>query len=87
LPVVGKRTLVEQIAQHPAAADTRAPRPGGASTAGVPRLQREDIAAQPSGSQDFRVITDLPEPTAKLHQVVGVDTAEQLAAKEYGTSG
>ena len=36
--------------------------------------------------QDFRVTTDLPEPTAKLHQVVSGDTAEQLAAKEYGSS-
>jgi hypothetical protein len=36
--------------------------------------------------QDFRVTTDLPEPTAKLHQVVGGDTAEQLAVKEYGSS-
>jgi hypothetical protein len=36
--------------------------------------------------QDFRITTELPEPTAKLHQVVGGDTAEQLAAKEYGSS-
>ncbi len=34
--------------------------------------------------QDFRVTTELPEPTAKLHQVISGDTAEQLAAKEYG---
>jgi hypothetical protein len=37
-------------------------------------------------AQDFRVTTDLPEPTAKLHQVVSGDTAEQLAAREYGSS-
>jgi hypothetical protein len=36
--------------------------------------------------QDFRVTTELPEPTAKLHQVVGGDTAEQLAVKEYSSS-
>jgi len=36
--------------------------------------------------QDFRVTTELPEPTAKLHQVVSGDTAEQLAAQEYGSS-
>jgi hypothetical protein len=36
--------------------------------------------------QNFRITTELPEPTAKLHQVVGGDTAEQLAAKEYGSS-
>jgi hypothetical protein len=36
--------------------------------------------------QDFRVTTDLPEPTSKLHQVVAGDTAEQLAVKEYGSS-
>ena len=36
--------------------------------------------------QDSRVTTELPEPTAKLHQVVRGDTAEHLAAKEYGGS-
>ena len=36
--------------------------------------------------QDFRVTTDLPEPTAKLHQLVAGDTAEQLAVKEYGSA-
>jgi hypothetical protein len=36
--------------------------------------------------QDFRVTTELPEPTAKLHQVIGGDTAEQLAAQEYGSA-
>jgi hypothetical protein len=36
--------------------------------------------------QDFRVTTDLPEPTAKLHQVVSGDTAEKLAAQEYASS-
>jgi len=36
--------------------------------------------------QDVRVTIDLPEPTAKLHQVIGGDTAEQLAAKEYGSA-
>jgi hypothetical protein len=36
--------------------------------------------------QDFRVTTNLPEPTAKLHQVVSGDTAEQLAANAYGSS-
>jgi len=33
--------------------------------------------------QHGRVNTELPEPTAKLHQVVGGDTAEQLAVQEY----
>jgi hypothetical protein len=36
--------------------------------------------------QNLRVNTDLPEPTAKLHQIVSGDTAEKLAAKEYGGS-
>jgi hypothetical protein len=36
--------------------------------------------------QHGRVNTDLPEPTAKLHQVVSGDTAEKLAAREYGSS-
>ncbi|HEX3474476.1 MAG TPA: hypothetical protein VHT91_05510 [Kofleriaceae bacterium] len=36
--------------------------------------------------QELRVTTALPEPTAKLHQVVGGDTAEQLATNEYGSS-
>ena len=36
--------------------------------------------------QHFRVNTDLPEPTAKLHQVVGGDTPERLAVNEYGSS-
>lgn len=35
--------------------------------------------------QDVRVARDLPEPTAKLHQVIGGETAEQLAAKAYGS--
>jgi len=33
--------------------------------------------------QHGRVNTDLPEPTARLHQVVGGDTAEKLAVQEY----
>ena len=36
--------------------------------------------------QHFRVNTDLPEPTAKLHQVVDSDTPEKLAVNEYGSS-
>jgi len=36
--------------------------------------------------QHGRVNTDLPEPTAKLHQVVSGDTAEKLAAQAYGGS-
>lgn len=36
--------------------------------------------------QGDRVNVNLPEPTAKLHQVVSGDTAEKLAAKEYGSS-
>jgi hypothetical protein len=36
--------------------------------------------------QDFRITTNLPEPTAKLHQVVSGDTAEKLAVKEFGKS-
>jgi hypothetical protein len=34
--------------------------------------------------QGIRVNVNLPEPTAKLHQVVGGDTVERLSAKEYG---
>lgn len=34
--------------------------------------------------QGFRVTTDLPEPTARLHQVRSGDTAEKLAAEEFG---
>lgn len=33
--------------------------------------------------QDFRVTTDLPEPTAKLHQIKSGDTAEGLAVREF----
>jgi hypothetical protein len=36
--------------------------------------------------QDFRVTTQLPEPTAKLHQVLSADTVEQLAVQEYGSA-
>ncbi|HET7502562.1 MAG TPA: DUF4157 domain-containing protein [Kofleriaceae bacterium] len=36
--------------------------------------------------QGSRVTVELPEPTAKLHQVVSGDTAERLAVKEYGSS-
>jgi hypothetical protein len=36
--------------------------------------------------QDFRITTELPEPTAKLHQVIGGETAEQLASQEYGSA-
>jgi hypothetical protein len=36
--------------------------------------------------QNFRVTTELPEPTAKLHQVASNDTAEKLAVNEYGAS-
>lgn len=36
--------------------------------------------------QKFRVATDLPEPLAKLHQVVSGDTAEKLAVQEYKTA-
>jgi hypothetical protein len=36
--------------------------------------------------QDFRVTTELPEPTAKLYQVIGGETAEQLATQEYGSA-
>lgn len=36
--------------------------------------------------QDFRVNTDLPEPTAELHQVVDGDTAEKLAVKKFGSA-
>lgn len=36
--------------------------------------------------QHFRVATDLPEPTAKLHQIVAGDTAESLARQQYGSS-
>jgi hypothetical protein len=36
--------------------------------------------------QHGRVNTDLPEPTAKLHQVVSGDTAEKLAVQEYKSS-
>lgn len=33
--------------------------------------------------QDFRVTTDLPEPTAKLYEVKSGDTAEKLAVQEF----
>jgi hypothetical protein len=33
--------------------------------------------------QHFRVTTDLPEPTAKLHQIQSGDTAERLAVQEF----
>lgn len=36
--------------------------------------------------QSGRVNTDLPEPTAKLHQVVDGDAAEKLAVQEYKSS-
>ena len=36
--------------------------------------------------QDLRVTTALPEPMAKLHQVVSGDTAEALAVQEYANS-
>jgi hypothetical protein len=36
--------------------------------------------------QDLRVNVKLPEPTAKLHQVVSGDTAEKLAVQEYASS-
>src|SRR5262249_7715635 len=36
--------------------------------------------------QGDRVNVNLPEPTAKLHQVVSGDTVGKLAAKEYGSS-
>lgn len=36
--------------------------------------------------QDFRVNTDLPEPTAELHQIVDGDTAEKLAVKKFGSA-
>jgi hypothetical protein len=35
--------------------------------------------------QGFRVTTDLPEPTAKLHQVKPGDTAEALAIQEFSS--
>jgi hypothetical protein len=36
--------------------------------------------------QGFRVTTDLPEPTAKLHQVRAGDTAEDLAVQEFSST-
>lgn len=36
--------------------------------------------------QGLRVNTDLPEPLAKLHQVVEGDTAEKLAVQEFSTA-
>jgi hypothetical protein len=36
--------------------------------------------------QHFRVTTDLPEPTARLHQVVAGDTAEDLARQQYASA-
>jgi hypothetical protein len=36
--------------------------------------------------QDLRVTVELPEPTAKLHQVVSGDTAERLAVQEYSAA-
>jgi hypothetical protein len=36
--------------------------------------------------QDFRVNTELPEPSAKLYQIVSGDTAERLAVQEYSSA-
>ncbi|HET9622247.1 MAG TPA: hypothetical protein VFP84_12830 [Kofleriaceae bacterium] len=36
--------------------------------------------------QDFRVTTDLPEPTAKLHHITSGDTAERLATEAHGSA-
>jgi hypothetical protein len=36
--------------------------------------------------QDLRVTTDLPEPTAKLHQIRSGDTAEKLAVQEFSSA-
>lgn len=36
--------------------------------------------------QDFRVTTDLPEPTAKLHQIESGDTVEALAVREFSSA-
>jgi hypothetical protein len=36
--------------------------------------------------QHFRVNTDLPEPTAKLHQIQPGDTAERLAVQEFSAA-
>lgn len=36
--------------------------------------------------QDFRVTTNLPEPTAKLYQIRSGDTAERLAMQEFSTA-
>jgi hypothetical protein len=36
--------------------------------------------------QNLRIVTDLPEPTAKLHQVENGDTVEKLAVREFSTA-
>jgi hypothetical protein len=36
--------------------------------------------------QNLRVTTDLPEPTAKLHQIQRGDTAERLAVQEFSSA-
>lgn len=36
--------------------------------------------------QHFRVTTDLPEPTARLHQIIAGDTAEGLARQQYASA-
>jgi hypothetical protein len=36
--------------------------------------------------QNLRVTTDLPEPTAKLHQIQSGDTAERLAVQEFSSA-
>jgi hypothetical protein len=36
--------------------------------------------------QHFRAATDLPEPTATLHQIVAGDTAEGLARQQYASA-
>jgi hypothetical protein len=36
--------------------------------------------------QDFRVNTDLPEPTARLYQIKAGDTAERLAVQEFSAA-
>ena len=47
------------------------------------RLKTETVRGD---VQDFRVTTDLPEPTAKLYSVKDGDTAERLGVQEFSAA-
>src|SRR5262249_60028528 len=51
-PAIGKRTLVEQSAEHPAAGRASAPEPVDRSASGLPRLQLKGSSAKPFAMPD-----------------------------------